>query len=243
LWIRDGEVVEELENKREVPPSFTKKGESWMFKVLVHDGEEFDQWRESAILKIKNAPPSIKQFMVKEEEESICIRWDVEDMDEDAVKIKMAYKKGEDMTTFFETSENIGAKIFALSLFGRGTMQFLIFADDGEDVSKYTFSIKVGLPENLSRLLIYPNPYIPHDGDPDTGVEQEGIFFDNLPSSTKIRIYNLLGECIYREEGIDEGYFLWDTKDEDGEYVKSGVYIYSVESGDERKSGKLLIVR
>jgi flagellar hook assembly protein FlgD len=59
-----------------------------------------------------------------------------------------------------------------------------------------------------------------------------------------IRIYNIAGELIRKEEDIDTGYFHWDTKNEDNKEVASGVYIYVITNKKGNiKKGKIAIIR
>jgi flagellar hook assembly protein FlgD len=65
-----------------------------------------------------------------------------------------------------------------------------------------------------------------------------------LPENVTIRIYNIAGELIMIEENINSGFFNWNAKNEAGEKVASGVYIYIIT--DDKggiKKGKIAIIR
>jgi len=66
-----------------------------------------------------------------------------------------------------------------------------------------------------------------------------------LPSSCKIRIYTISGELIRELEETDgDGTYIWqDIEDKKGRELSSGVYIYIIDSGEEKKSGKIMIIR
>jgi len=73
----------------------------------------------------------------------------------------------------------------------------------------------------------------------------ENISFVNLPEEGKIEIYTISWEKV-REIEIGEevmGVLNWDVKSDDGQDLASGVYIYLVESEEESKTEKLIIIR
>jgi hypothetical protein len=100
----------------------------------------------------------------------------------------------------------------------------------------------------LNNIRIYPNPFKPYDGDPDTGIPYDGsansgIIFDNLTENCTIKIFNLAGELVDELSGIT-GKAQWDAKNKKGKEVASGVYIYLITDKDGRKAtGKFAIVR
>jgi len=100
---------------------------------------------------------------------------------------------------------------------------------------------------SLSSLRVYPNPWIPSDGNADTGNElgeQSGITFDKLTLGTEISIYTITGELV-RHAKVDAApsKWSWDGKNDLGNNVFSGVYLYVVKSKNETKTGKITIVR
>jgi hypothetical protein len=80
----------------------------------------------------------------------------------------------------------------------------------------------------LSDMVVYPNPARVHEGE-------KAVFFSNLPSGSKIEIYNITGELITTlfEEG---GVALWSL--ERGQ-VAAGVYIYLASNLTEKMCGKI----
>ncbi len=90
---------------------------------------------------------------------------------------------------------------------------------------------------DVDKVYAYPVPFKADISD--------SISFVNLPEEGKIGIYTVSGERV-REIEIDEddmGVLIWDVKSDDGQDLASGVYIYLVESGEESKTEKLIIIR
>ncbi|MBA3052568.1 MAG: T9SS type A sorting domain-containing protein, partial [Candidatus Omnitrophica bacterium] len=90
----------------------------------------------------------------------------------------------------------------------------------------------------LSNVDIYPNPLKPDRGN--------DITFDNLPDHSTIRIYAISGRLIkeLKVTAADGGQKVWDTKNNSGDKVSSGVYIYLITNDVAGKtSGKLAIIR
>jgi len=121
------------------------------------------------------------------------------------------------------------------------------------DTKNKTVSVKVShfsvyvlmrsLEGDLSSAFAFPVPWQPNDGDPKTG-GPEGITFANLSSEGTISIYTLTGELVKKINFSGTGDpVIWPGRNENGEPVASGVYIYYIKNGTEHKSGKLIIVK
>nr|HPN32214.1 hypothetical protein [bacterium] len=109
-------------------------------------------------------------------------------------------------------------------------------------------------PLTSDSIVVYPNPFKPNDGNPETGEEfngtnNTGIFFsidDNQGAS--IKIYTVNGELV-RSITIPAGitsnhYYQWDVKNKKGEKVASGVYIAVIDNGTLGKVvRKFIIIR
>ncbi|MFA5139067.1 MAG: T9SS type A sorting domain-containing protein, partial [Elusimicrobiota bacterium] len=94
---------------------------------------------------------------------------------------------------------------------------------------------------DVGSVYAYPVPWSPNSGG---GNCSGGITFNNVPSEGAIRIYNLAGELV-RSQDITSttGSMCWDVKTNGGRSVSSGVYIWVVQAGSNRKTGKLMIIR
>ena len=68
------------------------------------------------------------------------------------------------------------------------------------EVSRFSvFSLIYLAPsKDLSNVVVYPNPYIPYDGDERTGTISSGITFTNITENAVIHIYNIAGEEILK---------------------------------------------
>lgn len=92
----------------------------------------------------------------------------------------------------------------------------------------------------LKDAKVYPSPFIPSNGN-------KVIRFINLTENTEIRIYTVTGELVKtltKEEIGDNSVVEWDVKNDKGENVVSGIYIYLItnDKGD-KKEGKFTIVK
>jgi hypothetical protein len=105
--------------------------------------------------------------------------------------------------------------------------------------------------KNLDDILVYPNPYVPHDGIDANGKPcipgdiNSGIIFENLTKSLEIHIYTLSGELVWnRYINSTSGRIQWDAKDNKGEDVPSGIYfaVFTSTTG-QKKVLKIAIIR
>jgi Secretion system C-terminal sorting domain len=88
-----------------------------------------------------------------------------------------------------------------------------------------------------SSIYAYPVPYKPSLG-------HTRIRFDALSSAAKIKIYDLSGECVKTINKSDSNtYIEWNVKGDNGRNLDSGVYFYTVVSGSDHKTGKIMIIR
>ncbi|MDD3625859.1 MAG: SBBP repeat-containing protein [bacterium] len=99
-----------------------------------------------------------------------------------------------------------------------------------------TFNVKKVFADDLSNLKTYPNPYKP-------GLGIDYIIFNNLTKNSEIKIYTIQGEliCTLFPDFIE---YKWDLKNDAGNKVSAGVYLYVVTSpGSGEKQGKIAILR
>jgi len=104
---------------------------------------------------------------------------------------------------------------------------------------------------NIVHLTMnYPNPFKPGE------VNYTTIYFTTKRAvvDKSIGIYNLAGEMVLNVEGssiymdkwYDDGYvykYQWDGKNDSGERVASGIYIYVVNVDGNKKTGKLAVIK
>lgn len=118
-----------------------------------------------------------------------------------------------------KTKNSISASLYGLSMF-----QIL--------------EISASYKENFK---VFPNPYKPGTSGLFDG---PGITFKGLSSNSIINIYILpSGEFVKKLE-TTESYIVWDTTNEKGQKIASGVYLYIITNSDGSKTrGKLTIIR
>ena len=73
----------------------------------------------------------------------------------------------------------------------------------------------------------------------------DNLQFVNIPNPCTIRIYTVRGDLVKTiNVGNDVGAIVpWDQVTEYGQFVKSGIYIYHLESSAGTKTGKFAIIR
>jgi len=94
--------------------------------------------------------------------------------------------------------------------------------------------------EHAGSLIIgnFPNPF-------NSGTSIEYVLA--APGYVRLRIYDILGRKVatleegYRDAGRHRA--LWDGMSDDWKPLSSGIYIYTLERGDMRDSGKMVLVR
>lgn len=106
------------------------------------------------------------------------------------------------------------------------------------------FRIFEAPPADLTGAYAYPVPWIPGDGRTETGTDSGGITFDNLGGMSTVRIHTQSGEIVKEIVHTDgTSRLVWDGRNESGEKLASGLYIFQIKSGFNEKRGKLVIIR
>jgi hypothetical protein len=95
----------------------------------------------------------------------------------------------------------------------------------------------------------FPVPWRPDGpasgiGPGRTGTQADGITFTNLPGLARVRVYTLSGRLVREIDHADgTPQHAWDVRDDRGDDVASGTYLYVIEAAGARKSGKLVVIR
>lgn len=102
--------------------------------------------------------------------------------------------------------------------------------------------------EDVSLVYTSPVPWRPFAGNPDrygciSGCPNPGITFRNIPQTGTVRIYTLSGQLVREQALTGSLQWVWDGKNSAGEDVVSGVYLWIVESGRNKKTGKLMVIK
>ena len=115
-----------------------------------------------------------------------------------------------------------------------GALTYLAAGESPE--AKETFSFRIS-----------PNPYLPNDGNFNTGDPDQGIFFDRLPENFELTVYTVTGREVYKQKNPPTNHsYSWRPVDDlDGSRVESGVYLVLVEDLDSGQTGtgKLAVER
>jgi hypothetical protein len=94
-------------------------------------------------------------------------------------------------------------------------------------------------------IRVKPNPY-KKQALHDTGLEHKLLFF-NLPTGTKITIFDVSGQVIdvleFTGTNPNDGTLFWDMFSKDGIEVTSGLYIYVAEYPGGKQTGYFTIMR
>ncbi|MFC2061228.1 hypothetical protein ACFLUV_01805 [Elusimicrobiota bacterium] len=95
--------------------------------------------------------------------------------------------------------------------------------------------------KNLDNVIAYPNPF-----KPNSGFGHDKITFDGITEEVKIRIFTVAGRLAREWEGdtAPDYRWEWDAKNDSGDDLASGLYIYVVTAdGKEKARGKIVIIR
>ncbi len=92
--------------------------------------------------------------------------------------------------------------------------------------------------QSLEQLRGYPNPFV-------LDKEMNRFFINNLARDSEIRIFTLAGSLVRKipSEQVLGARASWDGKNDDGEWVSSGVYFYLVTTPEgESRTGKVAVI-
>ncbi len=96
----------------------------------------------------------------------------------------------------------------------------------------------------LDEVKVVPNPFVIGKGFSQPSVGDE-ILFVNVPNPCTIRIYTVRGDLVKRLDVPENfgGIVAWDQSTDYGQFAKSGIYVYHIDSPVGTKIGKLAIIR
>lgn len=104
--------------------------------------------------------------------------------------------------------------------------------------------VKGAAASNVEAVIVVPNPYRGRERWDAPG--ENRIQFMNVPADVRVRIFTIAGDLVRELLKTDptSGNLDWDLKNEQGESVASGIYMYHVLSGQGYESkGHFVIVR
>lgn len=89
--------------------------------------------------------------------------------------------------------------------------------------------------DNLKNIVVYPQP---------VNLKSDKLTFANLTTKTEIKIFDINGNLVRGlEENDSNGGISWDMKNDRGDRVAAGIYIFYATNEKETKTGKFAIVR
>jgi len=88
----------------------------------------------------------------------------------------------------------------------------------------------------FDKVTPYPNPFKPSRGSTH-------ITLSNIKAGDTIRIFNLSGEKVYEAQATADGDYLWYVKNNSGNNIASGIYMFHVDSGGKVTKGKIAMER
>lgn len=111
----------------------------------------------------------------------------------------------------------------------------------------------IKIEPNLSKVVIYPNPFKPNDGDWRTGVEfngdysinnKTGIHIAGLTENSVVEIYTISGRLVKKLTPLRfYGAAIWDAKTTEGSSVSSGIYIAVIKDNGNVTVEKIMVIR
>jgi len=104
--------------------------------------------------------------------------------------------------------------------------------------------VKRSAASNVENVIVVPNPYRGRERWDAPGSNR--VQFMNVPADVRVRIFTIAGDLVRELLKTDptSGNLDWDLKNQQGESVASGIYMYHVLSGQGYESkGHFVIVR
>jgi hypothetical protein len=152
----------------------------------------------------------------------------------------------------FDMSQNdeLSFRIFRLNAAARIPRWEFVSGPQDVNTSRNTISVQVRqlgvfrvarlkMPENLDRVVVYPNPFIPSQSI------SGHITFKNLTENFTIQIYDIAGRHVRTIEkqagGGDEA--IWDVRNSEDEEVASGTYVFVIQGDGDTYVGKIVVLR
>ncbi len=89
---------------------------------------------------------------------------------------------------------------------------------------------------SASNIRAYPNPFT-------SGLTVDTVTFDRLPAGATVKVYTLTGSLIAEKTANSLGEATWDTRNQSGELVASGIYYVFAEGNGSKKTTKVAIER
>jgi hypothetical protein len=137
------------------------------------------------------------------------------------------------------TMDDLPQGVYTVTVVGCRDATDVPISADGDSAIFHVLAPDISDWPDLSHMLIYPNPVMPNSHHPGR------VTFGNLPSDTSIRIYSYNGQLVRSLDEAEQGTSkkLWYLDNNQHQDIASGIYIYVVECANDKKMGKLAVVR
>jgi hypothetical protein len=89
---------------------------------------------------------------------------------------------------------------------------------------------------SVPKIHVFPNPFNAAAGD-------QGVTFTNLPQNSEIIISTISGTHVRRVNGVGPNDWFWDVKNDSGQDIAPGVYMYLIDYEDGSANGKVIVAR
>jgi len=95
----------------------------------------------------------------------------------------------------------------------------------------------VTVSPDLTNVIVHPNPFRP-------GVGHTRITFAALTEQATIRIFNIAGQLVKKQDVSGQYSWDWDARNTDGDELARGIYIWVVTNpAGEKRTGKIAIIK
>ena len=131
-----------------------------------------------------------------------------------------------------ELEIHYGVQKLRAGTFGRGLWESQLDSTVGID------PINTNIPERFRLYQNYPNPF-----NPTTTIRYDIV----NKARVKLAVYDVSGKLIRtlinEVQATGERLIVWDGKDDNGQPVSSGIYIYELTAGDLKESKKMALIK
>ena len=112
-----------------------------------------------------------------------------------------------------------------------------VIRDDSSDIHE-EFNGTGSIPQNLTLLQNYPNPF-----NASTVIS----YALSKPNRVKLDVFNILGQlvCTLVDDHQSAGHKSeqWDGRDDHGQQIASGVYLYRISAGEFTMTRRMVLLR
>ena len=231
-WYRDGIHQLPYNDVLTIPSTATAKGEQWYFTVKPHDGVYFGEPAFSPVVKIGNTVPTVSNLSILPHypfsSDNLVANYTFSDADGDSEgATEIRWYKDEVHQSAYDDSSTVPASETAAG----ERWFFTVKPNDGIEFGLLQESSIVTVRatdsnEQEEELVVIPNPFTPNDDGFNDRTEFR--LKDGLPQNCIITIMKRSGQKIKR---LTDGKKYWDGKDEMGQMMLPGNYLYMISDG------------